>query len=124
MPLARVMDLPKAYDTLGHISILHKLISYGIRGPVHHWVQTYLSDRPYVSKINNVVSSSSILECGVPQGSILEPLFFLVYVNNITRSVINSQLIIYADDCTCLLAEDIHEKAVITANKELARLAS
>lgn len=77
IPLAIIMDLSKAFNTLDHISLLQELTSYGIRGPAHQWILTYLTNRPQVTQINNIMSDCKQIECSVSQGSILGPLLFL-----------------------------------------------
>ena len=74
------LDFSKAFDTVDHDIFLSKLFHYGIRGPAYDWFQSYLSDRSQYVTYNGVKSSTKSIKCGVPQGSILGPLLFLIYI--------------------------------------------
>ena len=91
-------DLQKAFDTVNHQILLHKLYHYGIRGPMYYWVKNYLTNRQQFTVVNSVESSLHNVSCGVPQGSVLGPLLFLVYINDINNAVQNNQLKLFADD--------------------------
>ena len=76
--IALFMDLSKAFDTIDHNILLHKLYNYGIRGIVWSWIKSYLSNRQQYVSIDDVISPISHINCGVPQGSILGPLLFFI----------------------------------------------
>ena len=79
------LDFSKAFDTVNHDVLLQKLQHYGIRGSALKWFQSYLSDRcQYVTYIGQE-SSKKAINCGVPQGSILGPLLFIIYVNDLSN---------------------------------------
>ncbi|CAF4833004.1 unnamed protein product [Pieris macdunnoughi] len=95
------IDLKKAFDTVSHKLLLQKLECIGIKGTALKIFQSYLKNRFQVVKIDNTQSKPLPIEYGVPQGSILGPLLFLIYINNLHEIGLNGHLTLYADD-TCL----------------------
>ena len=98
---ACILDLTKAFDTVNHSILLYKLEHYGIRGIVNNFFGSFLTNRNQYVTINNTNSSLKFIDIGVPQGSILGPLLFLIYINDIPNSVKCTPRL-FADD-TCLL---------------------
>ena len=98
------MDLRKAFDTVSPEILLHKLYHYGIRGPALSLITSYLSSRKQYVSINNVNSSSKMIKIGVPQGSILSSLRFLIYVNDLFNATLTKPRL-FADD-TCFVISD------------------
>ena len=99
------IDLQKAFDTVDHEILLSKLGHYGVRGTANDWFRSYLTNRKQFVTINGVDSTPRIMKFGVPQGSVLGPLLFLIYINDLYLSVKFSTARHFADD-TCLLIED------------------
>jgi hypothetical protein len=97
-PFAVFIDLSKAFDTLDHTILLKKLTHYGIRGTTHKWFQNYLGDRKQYVKYNNVTSPYTRIKTGVPQGSVLGPLLFIIYINDISNATKELDDILFADD--------------------------
>ena len=98
------LDLKKAFDTVDHQILLKKLSAYGIRGNILQWFKSYLTDRSQYVIYDGKQSMTHNIKCGVPQGSILGPLLFIIYVNDVCN-VSNLLLsIMYADDTAVLLS--------------------
>ena len=102
-----MIDLKKAFDTVSHERLLLKLEHYGARGVALHLLRSYLTDRKQYVNTNESISSMKPISMGVPQGSILGPLFYIIYVNDLHYAV-NCTPRLYADD-TCLLVEGKNE---------------
>ena len=77
------LDLKKAFDTVNHTILIRKMYAYGIRGNILKWFESYLTDRSQYLTYDSIKSNTSFLNCGVPQGSILSPLLFIIFINNI-----------------------------------------
>ena len=91
------IDLQKAFDTVDHYILLSKLCHYGVKGTPHQWFKSYLSGRQQYTTINQQTSSLSNIEYGVPQGSALGLLLFLLYINDLNKAVVYSRVYHFAD---------------------------
>ena len=98
---ALFIDLKKAFDTVDHEILLAKLNFYGLEGKELNWFKSYLENRRQYCEVNGKVSKTEVVNCGVPQGSYLGPLLFLVYINDLPNCLEKSNVSMYADD-TCL----------------------
>ena len=96
-----LLDLQKAFDTIDHKIFFSKMYFLGFSKATISWYESYLTNRTFLVNVENDFSSSGELSYGVPQGSILGPLIFLLYVNDISNSV-DCDLLLYADD-SCLV---------------------
>ena len=94
------IDLKKAFHSVDHEILLKKLTKYGIIGLENTWFASYLENRMPFCRVNGVSSNLDNINCGVPQGSCLGPLLFLLYINDLPFSLQNSQVTMYADDTT------------------------
>jgi hypothetical protein len=122
--IATFLDLSKAFDTIDHPILLSKLPSYGIRGIPLHWFQSYLSNRTQYVTFKNQNSSTNTITCGVPQGSILGPILFLLYINDLPKqsNVLHSTL--YADDTNLLISGKNLTQTIHLLNQELNKIHS
>ena len=108
------LDLSKAFDTIGHGLLLNKLNTYRVSGKELNWFTDYLFNRTQIVEIENVRSDTEPVYCGVPQGSILGPLLFIVFFNDLVENL-NCHVIKYADDTVIYYANkdiDVIEKVL------------
>ena len=94
---ALFLDFTKAFDKVSHRKLCYKLLRYGVNGNLLHWIKDYLTDRTQCVLLEGISSKSHHVLSGVPQGSVLAPLLFLIYIKDITESI-TSTIRLYADD--------------------------
>jgi hypothetical protein len=118
------LDLSKAFDTINHDILLSKLHHYGIRGLALDLLSSYLSDRFQFTSFDSHLSDRLPVSCGVPQGSILGPLLFLLYVNDIPSSSKHLSFVLFADDTNIFLSHPNLNTLTHTLNKELIQVSN
>ncbi len=119
-----LLDFAKAFDTVNHSILLQKLNHYGIRGTALHLIESYLADREQCVQINGAVSSMEKIKHGVPQGSILGPLLFLLYINDIANCSSILSFYLFADDTTIFFSHKNFQTLQQTINNELAHVSN
>ena len=120
--VAIFLDLSKAFDMVVHSILLDKLSHYGIRGLSLDWFRSYLCNRKQYVKVGKGRSNLENISTGVPQGSVLGPLLFVIYTNDIFRSCRELKLIQYADDTTAYCANSNLDQLITSCNRELEAL--
>lgn len=103
-----LLDFSKAFDKVPHTRLLHKLEHYGIRDNTLNWIGSFLHDRQQLVLLEGEKSSTATVDSGVPQGTVLGPLLFLIYINDLPDNI-KSNVKLFADDC--LLYREIHTES-------------
>ena len=116
------VDLQKAFDTVDHQILLAKLSHYGIRGVSNDWFKSYLSNRSQYVSINGYDSGLAAINCGVPQGSVLGPLLFSLYINDLNQAIKFCKVHHFADDTNLICLGNSIKKRKKLVNADLKRL--
>ena len=116
------LDLKKAFDCVSHDILLNKLNAYGIRGNLMQWFQSYLSARSQYVIYNGIKSSFRNITHGVPQGSILGPLLFILNVNDFSRSSDLLFSILFADETSVFIEGHSYAEVIEILNSELLKV--
>ena len=113
------LDFSKAFDTVNHSILLSKLEHYGIRGVALNWITSYLTERKQFCTFNKSKSNTELITCGIPQGSILGPLLFLAYINDLGDIFTKLMRVLFADDTNLAISGNSISEIESTTNNEL-----
>ena len=116
------IDLTKAFDTVDHDILLYKLQHYGIRGHAYNFFKSYLTNRKQFTYVNGTTSNMQSVTCGVPQGSVLGPILFLIYVNDMANAISNGNIRLFADDTGLYIKDKSVTSLIKSAQDEMAKL--
>ena len=116
------IDLRKAFDTVNHNILIKKLEHYGVRGILLDWFKSYLNGRKQYVFFNDESSDLKDISCGAPQGSVLGPLLFLLYINDLPHISSKMKFFLFADDTNIYFESDDLLNVENTVNKELKKL--
>ena len=118
------LDFAKAFDTVNHNILIQKLEYHGVRGKALDLFKSYLSDRQQFTEIDDTLSDMEYIKCGVPQGSVLGPLLFLIYINDIIESSTLLKFFLFADDTTIFYSCKPNDHTEQILNNELAKVSN
>ena len=128
-PISIFIDLSKAFDTINHPILIDKLKYYGLDNNSVQWFHSYLSNRNQLVVIENTFSDKRNISTGVPQGSVLGPLLFIIYINDLFYATKKFKPILFADDTTlistvCAFVSNVNDRSSISdhINNELDQI--
>ena len=116
------LDLSKAFDTIDHHILLDKLDRYAIRGPALEWIKGYLTNRKQFVQFGAVCSQPKPITCGVPHGSILGPLLFIIYINDLPNASKVVKTFLFADDTSLFYSHKDRNQTIAVMNYELMKI--
>ena len=117
-----MLDFSKAFDTVNHAILISKLRAVGVRGSSLLWLRSYLTDRQQFVSVNGEHSNMRSVDVGVPQGSVIGPLLFLVYINDMSRCSTKAKFIHFADDTLIVLEGEKVGDICRSMNRELEKI--
>ena len=120
--IAVFLDLQKAFDTINHNILIKKLDLYGLQKPALNLLGSYLENRFQMCTVNGVLSKKNLVTCGIPQGSILGPLLFLIYINDLPSSLEHSSSRMFADDTTLTVSGKSLHDVEVAINHDLSNV--
>ena len=116
------IDFRKVFDVIPHITLLKKLYSYGKRGNLYDWFESYLSERSQYDKFQNTQSDTKPITHGVPKGSILGPILFIIDIKDFSKASEKLFSILYADDTSVFIERYEYDKLIEIMNNEMNKL--
>ena len=116
------LELSKVFNTINHQILLKKMEYYGVHDIAHTWIKSYLSNRKQYVEYNSCKSSCKGLSCGLPQGSILGPLLFLIYINDLANVSQKLFFLFFADDSNIFLSGKNPDLLISEMNSEIVRI--
>lgn len=119
--VAVLIDLQKAFDTVDHRLLLQKLYNFGIQGPAFKLIESFLDNRLQYTCVDSCASSKETVKTGVPQGSVLGPLLYLLYVESLSIAGLKAEHFMFADDTMLLYSDNDQKKLERLINNDLDR---
>jgi len=116
------IDFQKAFDTVSHDILIHKLQAMGLSGDILEWMTSYLKDRKQFAVVNGCSSQTRPVTCGVPWRSLLAPRLFTYYINYLSDSITEGNLELYADDTTLHIIDNNVDEVVDSLNRALSEI--
>ena len=120
--MAIFLDLAKVFDTVTHTKLIDKLNNYGIRCICSDLIRNYLTNRKQVVRIDSVHSEERFVEYGVPQGTVLGPILFQLYINDMLNLDISGKIVAYADETVLVFSDSNWESVKIKAERGLPNI--